>query len=105
MRRTPAGVFDAVVTESLTSTAGMALDAADNLYFTTTDGRLRRRAASDGSVTTVAGMIGMTTMSTGDFGPASAALLQAPQSVAVLPSGRVVVSEDFGTTYMLRVVW
>jgi hypothetical protein len=105
VRRTPAGVFDAVVTESLTSTAGMALDAADNLYFTTTDGRLRRRAASDGSVTTVAGMIGMTTMSTGDFGPASAALLQAPQSVAVLPSGRVVVSEDFSATYMLRVVW
>jgi sugar lactone lactonase YvrE len=105
VRRTPAGAFDVVLIANLTITTGLALDAADNLYFTTSDGRLRRRAPSDGTVTTVAGASGMTATSTGDFGPASAALLQAPQSVAVLPGGHVVVSEDFGFTYMLRVIW
>jgi hypothetical protein len=105
VRRTPAGVFDTVVLESLPITAGMALDATDNLYFTRSDGQLRRRAAT-GAFSTIAGTIGMTTMSTGDFGPATAALLQGPSGVAVLPGNRVVFGETIsGSTFMLRVIW
>jgi sugar lactone lactonase YvrE len=107
VRRTPAGAYDAVVLDSF-STGSMTLanDVTNNLYFTTTNGRLRRRAASDGAITTLAGTAGMTTMSTGDFGPATAALLQDPRGVAVLPGGRVVVGEILaGGAYMLRVLW
>jgi ABC-type glycerol-3-phosphate transport system substrate-binding protein len=107
VRRTPAGAYDAVVLDSFSiGSMTLANDVTNNLYFTTTNGRLRRRAASDGAITTLAGTAGMTTMSTGDFGPATAALLQDPRGVAVLPGGRVVVGEILaGGAYMLRVLW
>ncbi len=104
LRRTTAGEYEVLSRDTLSSPATIALDAANNLYYTTSDGRLRRRTSS-GMTSTLAGMTGMTTMSTGDFGPATAALLQAPRGVAVLPGNRVVVGETLGTTYMLRVIW
>lgn len=105
LRRTSGGALDVLVDgPAFPTSATFAIEPTGAIVYTSSDGRLRRRATT-GVVTTIAGMGGSTTMSTGDFGPASAARLQAPQGVAILPGGRIAVGEDYGLVAGLRVIW
>lgn len=71
---------------------GIAVDAAGNVFVADTgNARIRRIAAADGTVTTVAG-IGTPGFG-GDGGPATAARLRLPGSLAVDPSGALYISD------------
>ena len=71
--------------------AGLALDAAGNLYFADTANNRVRKISPDGSIVTVAG-IG-TAAFAGDFGPAASAALNAPMGVALDPDGNLYIAD------------
>jgi large repetitive protein len=73
--------------------AGLALDAAGNLYISEINGyRVRRVDAQTGIITTFAGTGNM--VSSGDSGPATAAGVQSPISLAFDASGNLFIGES-----------
>jgi sugar lactone lactonase YvrE len=86
---------------TLNNPSHMTFDAAGNLYFAdAVNARIRKIAAGSNTITTVAGMsaIGFT----GDGGPATAALLNFPEGVAVDAAGNVYIA-DLGNQRIRRV--
>ena len=74
---------------------GLALDAAGNLYLSSAEGVARpsvRRVDPNGVITTVAG--GQPAGFSGDGGPATAAALNAPRSIAVRGSDLYIADSD-----------
>jgi sugar lactone lactonase YvrE len=71
--------------------AGVALDAAGNLYFADPVGNRVRMIATDGTIATVAGT-GVAGFA-GEQGPATAALLTQPMGVAVSPDGHLFIAD------------
>ncbi len=71
--------------------AGVAADAAGNLYIADRDNNRIRKVATNGVITTVAGA--GPAGNSGDGGPAIAALLNAPESVSVDPSGNLYIAD------------
>lgn len=82
------------------SPAGIAFDAAGNLYVADEANHRVRRIDPAGNVTTVAGT--GTPGNAGDGGAATAAQLNTPRRVAVTPSGDLLISE-FGN-HRVRIV-
>ena len=74
--------------------SGVAVDASGNLYIADTDYSLVRKVNSLGVITAVAGIINTGGFS-GDGGPATAALLFTPYGVAVDPTGKVYIADNF----------
>ena len=72
--------------------AGIAVDRRGNVYFSDINNRRIRKVNSAGIITTVAGT-GVAGFS-GDGGPATAAVLNAPYGVAVDKSGNVYFSDE-----------
>ncbi|MCY3021909.1 MAG: putative Ig domain-containing protein [Planctomycetota bacterium] len=100
------GVFGgdggAATAASLNLPTGLAIDAAGNLYIADTGNhRIRKVAAADGKISTVAGngtvVVGPMGLPLGDFGgdngPATAAQLNSPMGVAVDASGNVFIAD------------
>ena len=79
---------------SLMSPAGVAVDAAGNLYIADTDNSRIRKVTPAGTITTVAGN-GQPGYS-GDGGPATAASLLAPCGVAVDATGSLYIADELG---------
>jgi hypothetical protein len=78
----------------LNGPAGVALDAAGNLFITDSgNGRVRRVDAMTGVITTVAGTGGFG--SGGDGGPAASALLRNPHGVAVDAAGNLYIADTY----------
>lgn len=75
----------------LDNPAGIAFDAAGNLYIADTDNHRIRRVAADGTISTVAGT-GVEGYS-GDGGPATAAELAFPAGIAVAPGNLLYISD------------
>lgn len=86
----------AATSAQLSSTAGLALDSAGNLYISDAyDGVIRRVSASTGIITTYAG--NGTSAYTGDNGPATSAGLGDPEGIAVDAYGNLYIAEpSFG---------
>ncbi len=70
----------------------LALDGAGNLYIADTDNNAIRRVDTAGNISTVAGTLGQANY-TGDNGPATGATLNAPQGIAVTPSGDLIIAD------------
>src|SRR5208282_1977444 len=77
---------------------GIAFDSSGNLYIAEADNRVRK--VSNGVITTVAG--NGTPGFSGDNGPAAAAQLNLPQSVAVDSAGNLYIAEKLN--YRVREV-
>ena len=75
---------------------GLVFDAAGNLYITDSSNNLIRKvSAADGSIVTVAGMVGNEDEGySGDGGPATQAQLAYPAMPAIDPSGNVFFIDD-----------
>lgn len=70
--------------------AGIAVDEADNLYFTNGADRVRKVEAPSGTITTIAGRGG--SYHSGDGGPAVLAQLDQPSDVAVDDEGNIYIA-------------
>jgi trimeric autotransporter adhesin len=71
--------------------AGIALDAAGNLYIADTDNdRIRKVTVSSGMIATIAGSNSFS----GDGGPALSALLNFPSGIVADPSGNLYIGDD-----------
>lgn len=70
--------------------AGIAVDKADNLYFTNGADRVRKVEAASGIITTIAGRGG--SYHSGDGGPAVLAQLDQPSDVAVDDEGNIYIA-------------
>lgn len=70
---------------------GLATDRAGNLYFAETSGRVRRVDAATGRVTVIAGNGGAGFA--GDGGPAVAATLNTPTTIAFDPDGNLFIAD------------
>lgn len=81
------------VEAQLRNVYGLAVDQRGNLYIADTDGHRIRRVTPDGRISTVAGS-GRPGFS-GDEGPAVAARLHAPYSVAVDPDGNLYIADTY----------
>lgn len=84
---------------------GLAADSSGNIYFADiSDQRIRRIAASDGTISTIAGNVtlepGTNGYDSGDGGPATEAALNLPSDVFVDGHDRLYISEP----YNIRVV-
>jgi uncharacterized protein (TIGR03437 family) len=75
----------------LNTPSSVAVDGQGNVYVADTGNHRIRRISSQGIITTIAG--GPTNGFSGDNGPAAAALLNAPQSVAVDAAGNVYIAD------------
>jgi len=75
----------------LGSPLGMAVDALGNIYIADADNHVVRKIAINGIITTVAGTGGRGFA--GDSGPATAALLDAPNDVAVDANGNLYIAD------------
>jgi sugar lactone lactonase YvrE len=73
--------------------AGAAVDAAGNLFIADAENHRVRRVTPGGIVTTVAGSGGI--LFSGDGGPATAATLYRPSSVAVDSAGNLYIADTF----------
>jgi uncharacterized protein (TIGR03437 family) len=80
--------------------AGVAVDAAGNVYIADYGNSTVRKVDSKGNITTLAGT-GVWGFS-GDGGPANKASLAAPYSVAIDPAGNIYVS-DLGNTNIRKI--
>ena len=76
---------------ALNKPAGIAMDAAGNIYFADTNNSRIRKITTDGIITTIAGRGGGAY--SGDGGDATAAYLNFPRSVAVSPNGTVYIAD------------
>jgi uncharacterized protein (TIGR03437 family) len=74
---------------------GVALDGAGNLYIADTNNGMVRKVSADGIITTVAGT-GMFGYS-GDGGPAAAASLNYPKSIALDGSGNMFIVDSYNS--------
>ena len=87
---------------------GMAFDSAGNMYFAETGNNVIRRISLSGVLSTVAGNAALNTGFeaaggfSGDGGPATAARLNEPSSVAVAANGDVYISDT--NNYVVRKV-
>jgi hypothetical protein len=70
---------------------GIAIDSKNSVYITDISEHVVRRVTG-GIITTIAGIGGLSGYS-GDGGPASSALLNAPEAVAVDPAGNVFIAD------------
>jgi sugar lactone lactonase YvrE len=73
--------------------AGAAVDSGGNLYIADAENHRIRRVSPAGTVTTVAGSGGI--LFSGDGGPATAATLYRPSSVAVDAAGNLYIADTF----------
>jgi uncharacterized protein (TIGR03437 family) len=81
---------------------GLAVDAAGNVFVADRDANVVRRIAPTGIIQTVAG--NGTPGYQGDFGPATAAQLNAPFAVAVDPLGTGIFIADFNNQVVRKVM-
>ncbi len=87
---------------SVTNPSGLALDGAGNLYIAdTANNTIRRVDAVSGIITTVAGTPGVSGFA-GDGGPATSAMLKAPQGIGVSNNGDLVIADT--SNAVIRVV-
>ncbi|MGA3235026.1 MAG: hypothetical protein ABSG03_01885 [Bryobacteraceae bacterium] len=86
-----AGDGAAATSAQLNTPVGLALDKSGNLYITDVSASVVRKVSPGGIITTVAGN-GSQGYS-GDTGPATAAMLNGPQGVAVDASGNLYISD------------
>jgi uncharacterized protein (TIGR03437 family) len=77
----------------LSSPAGVALDAAGNLYIADTGNNVVRKVAADGAISTVAGNAAAGPGYTGDGGPATAAQLNNPSGLALDARGNLYIAD------------
>lgn len=77
------------LTALLQALSGLAVDGAGVVYLS--DGNRVRKVGVDGQIVTIAG--GVTGGSTGDGGPASAALLKAPSDLALDAAGNLLIAD------------
>jgi sugar lactone lactonase YvrE len=84
----------------LSDQSGLAVDSAGNLYIAETGAHRVRKVATDGTITTVAGVGGprctdqSTCLPLGDGGPATGAALSYPTSVAVDAAGNLFIADS-----------
>ncbi len=74
---------------------GVTLDGAGNLYIADADNNRIRKVTTDGTITTVAGSAA--SGFAGDGGPANAAVLNGPRSVAVDTAGNLYISDYYNS--------
>ena len=86
-----AGDSGQAVLSQLSGPTGVAVDRSGNIYIADTDNNRVRRINAGGIITTIAGGDGNGFR--GDNGPATAALLNKPQSVAVDLAGNVYIAD------------
>jgi len=72
--------------------SGIAIDNTGNIYFSEITNSVVRKIATDGTISTVAGMVGNFGFS-GDGGQATAAELDFPQGVAVDANGNLYIAD------------
>jgi hypothetical protein len=89
---------------SLTYVEGLAIDQSGNLYIADADNAaVRKVTAATGIITTVAGQGGYSHWGySGDGGPATSAMLNFPQGVAVDGSGNLYIADS--SNYVIREV-
>jgi hypothetical protein len=80
-------------TASLNTPWGVATDALGNIYFSDNGVHVIRKVSTTGIITTIAGNTGVTG-STGDDGPATAALLHFPRHIAADNAGNVYIADQ-----------
>ena len=88
----PGSTDGSAATATFTAPTGLTHDAAGNLYVTDYE-TIRRIAASDGSVSTIAGVAGATGNANGT---GSAARFASPHQIALGPDGDLYVAEQAG---------
>ncbi|MGH8994282.1 MAG: NHL repeat-containing protein [Acidimicrobiia bacterium] len=86
---------------ALSQPHGVAVDAVGNLYIADSANHRIRRVDKEGRITTVAG--NGTPDATGDGGPASAALVKDPKTLAMDPGGTVLYIADTGNNRIRRI--
>jgi sugar lactone lactonase YvrE len=79
---------------SLASPAGLAVDSGGNLYIADSVGNRVRKVTPDGTITTVAGQGSSFSSSIGDGGPATKAVLNNPNAVAVDSGGNLYIADS-----------
>jgi hypothetical protein len=82
---------------------GLAVDGSGTLYMAIDNERRIRRLATDGKIYTVAGVWGDVSFS-GDYGPWTSALFEAPQQLAFDSNGGLLIVDWFYTGTPLRYV-
>jgi sugar lactone lactonase YvrE len=89
------GDGSAATSATLNAPVGIALDDAGNLYAAGADNKVRI-ISSDGIINTFAGT--GTAGFSGDYGPATAALLNKPTAVAMAPNGDIAIADTGNNT-------
>ena len=89
-----AGDGGSAIQAALNQPHGVAVDASGNVYIADSANHRIRRVDGQGVITTVAG--NGTPDATGDGGPARAALVKDPKSLAMDPAGKVLYIADTG---------
>ena len=82
----------AATTAELDYPAGVAVDAAGNLFIADTGNNVVREAGATGTITTVAGS--GTCGYGGDGGPATAARMNGPEGIAIDQAGRLFIADS-----------
>ncbi len=89
----PNGDNGPATSAQLTGPSGLAMDGAGNLFIADTgNNTIRRVDAITQQITTVAGTVGQASFG-GDGGPATSAYLNAPQGIALLSNGDLIIAD------------